>query len=78
MALLDATPTESPLGMAVASDALTCALIQTLVDQKVITKFQVVNAINAARREVNTIKDNPAHRDADLILANLQERFPVA
>jgi hypothetical protein len=33
--------------------------------------------IGAARRDVSQIKVSTIHRDADLILAKLQKRFPV-
>jgi len=78
MALTDGGPIESPLGMAVANNALLAALIGALIDQKVITGLQLMNAITAARRDVNRVQNNPPYRDADLILATLQKRFPVA
>jgi hypothetical protein len=78
MALMDAKPTESPPGMAVANNALLAGLIGLLIDHNAITKIQLMNIIATARREVNTVRDSPAHESADVVLANLQKRFPIA
>ncbi len=78
MALTDAKPIKSPLGMAVASNALLASLIKALIDQNTVTRLQLMQIIAAARREVNANQTSPAHRDADLILDGLQKRFPVA
>jgi hypothetical protein len=77
MAIQDAQPVQSPLGMAVANNAFLGALIQTLLDKKVFTRIDLMNMIAAARRDVNRIQDDPSHRDADFILGLLQKRFPV-
>jgi hypothetical protein len=79
MAIQDATdPAESALGMAVANNAFLNTLIQTLLDKNVITRVELMNIIGAARRDVSQIKVSTIHGDADLILAKLQKRFPVA
>jgi hypothetical protein len=63
--------------MAVANNALLGALLGTLIEQNVITRLQLMHAITTARRTVNSAKDSPAHASADVVLANLQNRFPV-
>jgi hypothetical protein len=79
MAIQDATdPAESALGMAVANNAFLGTLIQALLDKNVITQVELMNIIGAARRDVSQFKVSTIHRDADLILAKLQKRFPVA
>jgi predicted transcriptional regulator len=77
MALMDATPTESPVGMAVATNALLAELVDALVKQDVVTRMELANIIAAARRSVNTTKDSPAHASADVTLAKLESRFPI-
>jgi hypothetical protein len=79
MAMEDAKPTDSPLGMAIASNALLAEIIQILVDNKVINRIQLMNAIATARRRVNTVPDRSEHHAAaDGLLDTLQKRFPVA
>jgi hypothetical protein len=77
MALMDARPTESPIGMAVAANALLAELLEALVRQDVVTRMELTHIIDAARRSVNATKDNPDHASADVILATLQSRFPI-
>jgi hypothetical protein len=77
MALTDARPTESPIGMAVATNALLVELIDALVRQDVVTRMELMHIIDAARRSVNATKDSPAHASADVTLAKLQSRFPI-
>jgi hypothetical protein len=77
MALLDTKPTESPNGMAVATNALLAELIEALVKQDVVTRMELVHIIDAARRSVNATKDSAAHASADVTLARLQSRFPI-
>jgi hypothetical protein len=77
MALLDAAPRETPIGMAVASGAILTALIEALIAQNILSKMQVLNIIVAAQREVGRIQNSPAHDDAKVILKGLTKRFPV-
>ena len=77
MALMDARPTESPIGMAVAANALLAELLEALVRQDVVTRMELTHIIDAARRSVNATKDSPAHASADVTLAKLQSRFPI-
>jgi hypothetical protein len=77
MALMDAKPTESPIGMAVATSALLAELIDALVKQDVVTRTELVHIIDAARRSVGATNDSPAHASADVTLAKLQSRFPI-
>jgi hypothetical protein len=78
MALVDAKPIESPVGMAVASNALLAGLFGFLIDQNIITRAQLGNIIATAHAEVIGVRNSPAHESAGVVLANLQKRFPVA
>jgi len=75
----DAKPTESPLGAAIASNALLAEIIQILIETDTIKRIRLMQAIGAARRRVNgAVPRTEAHADADLILDTVQKRFPVA
>jgi transcriptional regulator CtsR len=78
MALEDAKPTESPLGMAVASNAVLAGLIQVLLDQKVITGMQILILLTNAQRDVNSVADSDAHASAGVVLQSLLTRFPFS
>jgi hypothetical protein len=77
MGMEDAKPSESTGGMILANNAILAELIGTLIESNAITRTQLMNAINAARRKVNAVQSE-GQRDADFILAALQKRFPVA
>ena len=72
--------TDSPLGMALASNALLGEIIQILVDQDAIKRIRLMQAITAARTRVNsnTSLSAGARISADGILEAFQKRFPVA
>ncbi len=79
MAMQDAKPTDSPLGMAIASNAMLGEIIQVLINKNVISRMELMNAVAAARRRVNTVSDRTEHHAAaDSVLDALQKRFPVA
>jgi hypothetical protein len=79
MGMEDSKPTESPLGMAIASSALLGEIIQVLVDKDIIKRFWLMQAISAAQLAVNSaVPRTEAHAEANLILGALQKRFPVA
>jgi hypothetical protein len=54
------------------------ASIRTLIDQKLLTKLQILDVFVAAQREVNRVQDSPAHDSARVVLKNLLARFPAA
>ncbi len=79
MAMKDANSIESPFGMAIASNALLGEIIQILLDQDIIKRIRLMQAISSARRRVNTVSDRTEHHAAaDRILETFQKRFPVA
>ncbi len=77
MALMDAGPVESPLGMAVASGALLTVLMETLISQGVLNKFQAFSVITKAQTQIANLPDSPVFNDAKLILRNMTKRFPA-
>ncbi len=77
MALMDAKPTESPPGIAIANGALLTCLMETLIRQGVFNKFQAANVIMAAQRELSHRPNEPVYNDARLVLKNLLLRFPA-
>ena len=77
MALVDAGPTESPPGLAIANAAFVTALMDTLIAQGVINKFQAFSVVTAAQRHIAGLPDSPIYNDAKLVLRNLTNRFPA-
>ena len=78
MALRDAEPTESPIGVAVASGAVLAALMEALIEQGVLTPTRVLNVILTAQGEVGRVQNSPAHESAKVVLKTLTKRFAVA
>lgn len=77
MALLDATPVESPDGIAIASGAVLTALMEALIREGFLNKFQAVSAIMAAQREVGRLPQGSFYDDARFVLKKLLLRFPA-
>jgi hypothetical protein len=77
MALLDAGPIESPPGMAVATGALLTVLMETLISEGVLNKYQIHRVVTGAQTNIANLADSPAFNDAKLILKNLLDRFPA-
>jgi hypothetical protein len=77
MALVNAGPVESPPGVTIANAALLTCLMETLIAQGVLNKFQAFSVVTAAQRQIANLPDNPVYNDAKLVLRNLLKRFPA-
>lgn len=69
--LLDAKPTESPLGQAVAANAVVTALLDALVSAKVLTLPQTAAVVKNALVLISGYSDSPAHDSARITLAKM-------
>jgi hypothetical protein len=76
MALLDAGPTDSPPGIAIANGALLTCLIETLVKQGVLNRYQAHSVVIAAQGQIANLPDSPVYNDAKFVLRSLVKRFP--
>jgi hypothetical protein len=76
MALMDARPVESPPGIAIANGALLTCLMETLIAQGVLSKYQAFSVVTSAQTRIADLPDSPAYNDAKLVLRNLVNRFP--
>jgi hypothetical protein len=74
MAMLTATPTESPLGTAIASAAIVTALLDELVSRKVLTLPQTVNVIKTALVLIGGYSDSEPHESARTLMRMLKDR----
>jgi hypothetical protein len=77
MALLDAQPTESPLGIAIASGELLACLLDALVAQSALNKYQAFSVVIAAQGRAAKLPAGSIYDDARLVLRNLVKRFPA-
>jgi hypothetical protein len=71
MALLEATPVESPPGMAVATNAILTALLDTLVSNKILTLPQTAGVVKTALALISGYSDSPAHDSARVTLLKM-------
>jgi hypothetical protein len=75
MARLDVTPTESPPGLAIANAALLTCLMETLIKQGALNKFQAFSVVTSAQTQISNLPDSPVYNDAKFVLKNLLRRF---
>jgi hypothetical protein len=71
MALMTATPSESPLGTAVASAAIVTALLDELVSRKVLTLPQTGSVIKTAMVLISGYSDSEPHESARITLMRM-------
>jgi hypothetical protein len=63
-------------GKGLAAGALLTVLMETLVKNGTLNKFQAFNIITATQKEIADFPHSPALGDAKLILQRLLLRFP--
>lgn len=78
MGISDAGPIESPPGCAIASVALLTALMQALIEQKILTPTHALHVVLSAQSEVGKTRSSPAHEDALVVLNRLVETLQLA
>lgn len=71
MAILDAVPTESAPGMAIASGAIITALLERLVGHKVLSQQDVLLILKSAMVQISGYSDSPAHDSARVVLQRM-------
>ena len=71
MALMEAIPTESPLGTAIASGAILTALLDKLVADKTLSHSDVAGVLRTALALISGFSDSPAHESARVTLMRL-------
>jgi len=76
MALLDATPTDSPAGIAIANGALLTCLIDTLLTKGTLSRYDAHRVGVAAQGQIANLPDSSAYNDARFLLRTLVKRFP--
>jgi hypothetical protein len=76
MALTDATPTNSPLGIAIASGAVLTVLLEALVKEGVLTGNQVRGVVTTAQSDIRNYRHRgPALDDAGFVLDTLLKQL---
>jgi len=69
MALLDATPTDSPPGIAIASGAVVAVLLEVLVKERILTGDQARGVVTAAQVDLREYRHRgPQLDDANFVL----------
>lgn len=76
MALVEAGPVNSPPGIAIANGALLACLMETLVKQGVLNRYQAHSVVIAAQGQLANLPDSPIYNDAKFVLRDLVKRFP--
>jgi hypothetical protein len=72
MALIDASPTDSPPGIAIASGAILASLLETLVKERILTRDQVRSVITRAQNDIRGYRHRgSALDDAGFVLETL-------
>ncbi len=76
MAIMDAAPVESPIGMAIASGAILTALLDKLVAEKVLSHDDIGGVLKTAMALISGYSDSAAHDSARIIiLRRLNDRM---
>jgi hypothetical protein len=76
MALLDATPTNSPPGIAIASGAVLTVLLEALVKERILTGDQVRGVVTTAQSDIRSYRHRgPALDDAGFVLDALLKQL---